>query len=313
MAAMENCEKGPTLEPCGECRNCKEIFAGKSFDVVEIDAASNRGIDDVRDIKKQSHLAPINSRLKYFIFDEVHQLTSAAADSALKFIEEPSPNVRVILATTDSQKLKGTIHSRCIRLTFNKINWLELQKHLINICNLEGIESDEDALRLIAKTSKGSVRDALQSLQTVKAYVGKNKIDLKSVEKVLGSIDNVLYFDFIQNIINIDVASAVLSIEKLMVQGKNIGTIINSLTEHLRNLLLSKTCGDRIIELGLTEEEVKRYINQSQNISPVIVSEMMAKILDVQNAIARNLNPQYYLEKFVLDSIIEVVRSKKTT
>ena len=227
------------------------------------------------------------------------------------FIEEPPKNVRIILATTDPQKLKDTIHSRCIRLSFNKINWLELQKHLGNICKLEGIDCSEDALRLIAKTSKGSVRNALQSLQTAQSFSGKNPIDLKSVEKVLGSIDNLLYFEFINHIIAVDVASAVLIIEKLLVEGKNVETIINGLTEHLRNLLLARTCGDKIVQLGLTDEEVKRYINQAQNISPVVISKMMANMVDVQTAIFKNLNPQYYLEKFVLDSIIEVVRNKK--
>jgi len=312
MAAMDNCDNGPTLTPCGECRNCKEIFAGKSLDVREIDAASNRGIDDIRDLKKQSYLAPVNSRIKYFIIDEVHSLTGQAAESALKFVEEPPLNVRIILATTDPQKLKNTIHSRCIRLTFNKISWLDLQKHLGNICELEDIKFEDDALRLIAKVAKGSVRDALQGLQSAKSYVGKgNIVDLKSTEKVLGSIDNTVYFDFITNIMNVDVAPAVLTIEKLLVEGKNIETIISGLTEHLRNLLLSRTCGDKISELGLVDEEAKRYSNQSQNISPVVISRMMANMIDVQNAISKNLNPQYYLEKYVLDSIIEVVKSKK--
>jgi len=312
MAAMDNCENGPTLTPCGECRNCKDIFAGKSLDVREIDAASNRGIDDIRGLKKQSYLAPINSRIKYFIIDECHSLTGQAAESALKFVEEPPANVRIILATTDPQKLKKTIHSRCIRLTFNKISWLNLQKHLGNICKLENIKFDDDALRLISKVANGSVRDALQGLQSANSYVGKDGIiDLKSTEKVLGSINSAVYFDLVANIMNVDVAAAVLTIDKLMVEGKNVETIIDGLTVHLRNLLLSRTCGDKISEFGLVDEEIKRYSNQSQNISPVVISRMMANMIDVQNAISKNLNPQYYLEKYVLDSIIEVVKSKK--
>ena len=189
MAAMENCEKGLTLEPCGICQNCREIFDGSSIDVKEIDAASNRGIDDIRALQKEIHFSPINCRVKYIILDEAHSLTGVAAESALKMIEEPPSNVRFILCTTEPEALKPTIHGRCINFNFSKISWMELYNHLVNICKLESIQYDDDAIKMMAKASKGSARNSLQNLQTVAEFAGSNKIIADSVSKSLGVID----------------------------------------------------------------------------------------------------------------------------
>jgi len=312
MAAMDNCEKGPSLEPCGVCRNCTDIFTGKSIDVCELNAADNRGIDDIRELKSKSYLSPVNSRVKYFILDEVHRLTDAAAESALKFIEEPPNNVRILLATTDPQKVKDTIVSRCIRLSFNKISWMDIQKHLQNVCSLEKIECDEKASAFMAKIAKGSVRDALQGLQSVSSYVGKGKIiTLEDAQKVLGFADGQLYFDLIDNIVKIDSMASTLTIEKIISQGKNIDNVIETLSSHLRNLLLARTCGSNIVEFGILEDEAKKYIHQASSVSPSIITEMMSELMNVQRSIVLNLNPQYYLEKFVIQSIISVVKSQK--
>jgi DNA polymerase-3 subunit gamma/tau len=311
MAAMDNCEKGPTLEPCGVCKNCTDIFAAKSIDVCELNTADNRGIDDIRELKSKSYLSPVNSRVKYFILNEIQGLTGAAAESALMFIEEPPNNVRILLTTTDPQKIKDTIISRCIRLSFNKISWMDLQKHLQNVCSLEKIECDENASAFIAKTAKGSVRDALQNLQNVSSFVGKNKIKLEDAQKVLGFADQQLYFDLIDNIVKVDCMSSTLTIEKIILQGKNIGNVIETLSEHLRNLLLARTCSTNIVEFGILEDEAKKYIHQASNIVPSVIAQMLAELMDVQRAIILNLNPQHYLEKWVIQAIIQVVKSQK--
>ena len=226
MAAMENCENGRTMEPCGECKNCKDIFSGKSLDVKELDAASNRSIDDIRDLKKEAQFAPMACRIKYFILDESHSLTGKAAEAALKFIEEPPNNVRILLCTTDPQMLKDTIHSRCITLNFEKVSWLDLNGHILNISKQESIDIDEDAAKVISKTAKGSVRNALQNLQTVLSFTGGDHISSEIVQKVLGSIDEAEFYELIKNIVEINVASSVLTLDRLMVKGKNPDNII---------------------------------------------------------------------------------------
>lgn len=240
-----------------------------------------------------------------------HSLTGIAAEAALKFIEEPPNNVRILLATTDPQKMKDTIISRCIRLSFNKISWMDLQKHLQNVCSLEKIECNDNVSAFIAKTAKGSARDALQNLQNVSSFAGKNKITLEDAQKVLGFADVQLYFDLIDNIVKIDSISSTLTIEKIITQGKNVENVIEILSEHLRNLLLARTCGNNIIEFGILEDEAKRYIHQASSVSPSVISQMLADLMDVQRAIVLNLNPQFYLEKWVIQSIISVVKSQK--
>jgi DNA polymerase III subunit gamma/tau len=310
LAAMENCEEGPSLEPCGVCKNCKDIFAGKSYDVKEIDAASNRGVDDVRDLKKEIANCPIYSKTKYIIFDEAHSLTGIAAEALLKSIEEPPPHVRFILCTTEAFALKPTIHSRCIVFTFNKVSWFEICEHLVSIAKKEGVDADEDALKLIAKKSKGSVRDSLQNLQFAIDFCGEEKITLDAVQQVLGVVDDSSYFELIETMMIPDVPKAMLLINQLMVKGKNAEQIIKGLEEHLRNLLTINACRQKVEGLGFTEEEIKRYAHQGKIAPPILVSFMLDMIIDIQRALTYNMDTQYQLENFVIKTLIERARQK---
>jgi len=304
IAAMMNCKKGPTLEPCGVCENCQGIFDGSSLDVKEIDAASNRGIDDIRDLKKDAYFAPVSSQKKIVVIDECHSLTQHAAEALLKMIEEPPPNVVIILCTTEPEALKPTIHSRCISLTFKPIAWTELQKHITNVCRSEKIEADEDALKFIAKSSKGSARNSLQSLQTVIDFAGGERISLEIAEKALGGIDESLFYRLVDAIADDKIADGWKAVNELMLKGRNTESIVKGLETYLRDLMLIPLCADSASDLGYTEQEIKRFVFQSKKAKPVLANEMMKILVDVQKAIEVNLDPQNSLCRFVIASIL---------
>ena len=189
MAAMENCEHGPTLTPCGKCKNCKAIFAGKSIDVKEIDAASNRSIDDIKDLKNETAMATIQARTKYIILDEAHSLTPQAAEAALKLIEEPPPGVRFILATTNPEKLKDTVLSRCIMVNFKKVDWYDIYQNLEKVAKMEGVKVEEEALKIAAKGAKNSVRSSLQNLQKLIQFSDTDIITADDARLCLDFVD----------------------------------------------------------------------------------------------------------------------------
>ena len=303
VAAMDNCEKTSSLEPCGKCRNCQEIFEGKSFDVREIDAASNRGIDDVRAIHKNLYSSPIQCKVKYVLIDEVHSLTGYAAEAALKMIEEPPDHTRFILCTTDPHKLKDTIHSRCILWAFNKVSWTEIYNHLCNISKKENLEYEEMALKTMAKMAKGSVRDSLQNLQTVVNYVGSDKITDEQVREALGTIDEKLYFDLIEAILSTDILKCYQIIDVIFRTGKEAGIVINDMYSYLNNLLKAKFCKNNLSDFSLTEEEIKRYIYQANKMKGELILKIMNLMNKVGFSISVNLNPRDSFDQFVVEAV----------
>ncbi len=302
VAATENCEKAFS-SPCGKCRNCKEIFEGKSIDVKEVDAASNRGIEDIRAIHKDIYLCPIQCRTKYIILDEGHSLTGYAAEAALKMIEEPPDHVRFILCTTDPHKLKDTIHSRCILWTFNKISWMEIYTHLCNIAKKEELECEEAALKTMAKMAKGSVRDALQNLQTVVNYVGEEKITDEQTRQALGTINEKLYFDLIEAIIAKDVSKCYQIINEIFKTGKEAGVVIKDMYAYLNNLLKAKFCKNDLSSFSLTEDEAKRYLYQTKKMEGDLIIKMMNLMNKIGFSISVNLNPQDVFDQFAIETI----------
>ena len=303
IAAMDNCEKTSSVDPCGKCRNCKSIFEGTSFDVREVDAASNRGIDDIRAIHKDLYQCPIECRVKYVIFDEAHSLTGYAAEAALKMIEEPPSHVRFILATTDAHKLKDTIHSRCIMWTFNKVSWMEIYTHLCNIAKKEKIECEEIALKTMARMSKGSVRDGLQNLQTVINYVGDEAITDVATREALGTVDDKLYFDLVQAIVDTDPSKCYQISTEIFKSGKETGVIVKDLHSYLNNLMKAKLCKGDLSSFSLSEDEVKRYTYQAKRIKGSLILELMNLMSKVNYNIIYNLNPQDSFEQIITEAI----------
>src|SRR6185312_8025256 len=219
LAKALNCHKseGPTTEPCGKCDLCVAIARGDDIDVIEIDAASNTGVDNIREVIENAQYRPARSRFKVYIIDEVHMLSKSAFNALLKTLEEPPGHVKFILATTEPEKVLATILSRCQRYDFRNIPTREIAQHLASICKQEGIEAEDDALLLVAKAGAGSMRDSLSLLDRVLS-VGEKHLTLDMVEQLLGLPKAQLLFDLADAIGRGDV-KAVLSQADAMIQG----------------------------------------------------------------------------------------------
>ena len=311
LAAMENCENGPTDEPCCKCKNCKAIFSGKSSDIKEIDAAKNRGIDDVREIEKQIRYSPINARTKYIIVDEAHGWTGYAADAALKMIEEPPSNVRFILCTTNVEKITDTIRSRCVSLSFHKVHWQEISNLLKKIADNEEMEYEDSALNVVAKASKGSVRAAVNNLAKLRQY--SDKLTDESARELFQSIDVELLGEIVVSILDKDAASSTLKLNEVMKKNNNADDLFKGFFDLLRKILLFKTCKDKMLELGFDDNEYKYIKHNFDNdkLKVRIVSLMIQNLAEAKRELLVNLDVELVFEKWITNSIIAVAKEGK--
>lgn len=236
LAKALNCESGPTPHPCGHCLNCERITAGTSMDVFEIDAASNRGIEEIKSLREQLAFAPVNGRYKIYIIDEVHMLTTEAFNALLKTLEEPPAHVIFILATTDPHRIPATIHSRCQRFDFRRVTVDEIAEHLALVAEKSGINADAEALRLIAIQAEGGMRDALSLLD--QCGVMAQQVTVQTVREVLGIVGREALRELVLGIGRQDVPQVLEQLNNLLQQGKDVKQILTELTEYLRALLL---------------------------------------------------------------------------
>jgi len=242
LAKSLNCQNGPTLKPCGECSACLEIANGNSFDVIEIDGASNRGIDEIRTLRENVKFAPSYGRYKIYIVDEVHMLTNDAFNALLKTLEEPPEHVKFIFATTEVHKVPGTILSRCQRFDFKRIQVETIMANLRSICIKENLKANEEALFAIAKASQGSMRDALSVLDQLSALSGKG-IDAADVFSMLGMVEIEFLFDLTDALIARSCVKALDIFNQIIERGKDIKQLSKDLTEHFRHLMIVKVGG----------------------------------------------------------------------
>ncbi|MFC2066404.1 DNA polymerase III subunit gamma/tau [Chloroflexota bacterium] len=240
-------------EPCNTCSMCQATTEGRALDVIEVDAASNRGIDEIRDLREKSIYAPNQARFKVYIIDEVHMLTKEASNALLKTLEEPPPHIIFILATTEAHKVLPTILSRCQRFDFRRIPQADVVSKLSSICSTEGIHIGPEALRLIAKATTGSLRDAENLLQQLSTYYGAD-IELQQVQTVLGITGDWRARDLVRHIINNDIPAGVATINSANNDGLDLRQFNRELVEYLRTLLLIRTGADESIDL--TAEDV---------------------------------------------------------
>lgn len=255
LAKAVNCEHGPTPNPCNECQNCVRINDGTSMDVFEIDAASNRGIDEIRDLREKVAFAPVNGRYKVYIIDEVHMLTTEAFNALLKTLEEPPPHVIFILATTEPHKIPATIHSRCQRFDFRRVTDADIVKRLREVADGSGIAADDDALQLIAVQADGGMRDALSLLD--QCGVMAERVTAETVRSVLGIVGREALRELVKAIGEGYVPRALELLETLLAGGKDVKQIITELAEYLRAVLLYKASPDyREIYLTDTKEAI---------------------------------------------------------
>ena len=271
LAKALNCEHGPTAHPCGKCTNCREITQGTSADVIEIDAASNRGIDEIRKLREQVYFAPVSSRYKVYIIDEVHMITSDAFNALLKTLEEPPEHVVFILATTDPQRILPTILSRCQRYDFHRATVPEIAEHLKKVAAGSGIKAEPDALELMAIQADGGLRDALSLLD--QCSVMASPVTSDTVRQVLGIVGRERLRQLVEAIGRKDLAAALDTLSELLAQGKEIEQILVELLEYFRALLLYRADRD-YQEIYLTDtaealEKLATLFTRSQIIASV--------------------------------------------
>ena len=277
LAKCLNCEKskGPTSEPCGKCSSCEGIARGDDIDVIEIDAASNTGVDNVRELIANASYRPARSRFKIYIIDEVHMLSKAAFNALLKTMEEPPEHVKFILATTEPEKVLPTILSRCQRYDFRNIPTREIADHLKEIAKKEKIKAEDDALLLVAKAGAGSMRDALSLLDRLLS-VGEKELTVEMIEQLLGLPKTQLIYDLAQALGEANVKETLTRADKMMTSGLSPDTLVASLTDHLRNLLILRTCGPDSTLVEVPGLAMKDLQGQAMRFDPVLLSQDIA-------------------------------------
>ncbi|MEG6584227.1 DNA polymerase III subunit gamma/tau [Dendrosporobacter sp. 1207_IL3150] len=243
LAKALNCVEGPTPIPCNQCPNCEKITNGTSMDVFEIDAASNRGIDEIRDLRETVKFSPVDGRYKVYIIDEVHMLTTEAFNALLKTLEEPPKHVVFILATTEAHKIPATIHSRCQRYDFRRIGIQAIQERLLEVAKGTGLDVTEDALKLIARHAEGGLRDALSVLDQC-AALDSGTINAADVRQLLGLVGHEWVWKMTEALAERDTSAVIITLDELIVMGKEIRQILLELSLHARSLMLYKAAPD---------------------------------------------------------------------
>jgi DNA polymerase-3 subunit gamma/tau len=263
LAKALNCEKGPTQNPCNKCTNCLETAAANSLDVIEIDGASNRGIDEIRTLRENAKLAPMRGRFKIYIIDEVHQITDAAFNALLKTLEEPPPHVKFIFATTQPNKIPATIVSRCQRFDFRRVPVNDIVKKLSQIAKAEKIAADENVLFEIAKASDGSLRDAESILDQLNSFCERS-IQLADLTKILGVIEDELFLSLADFILKKDITSILQLIDGLVSDGRDLSQFLAKFTEHVRDLTVLKINKNLKSTLALSDAMLDAFCTQAQ-------------------------------------------------
>ena len=306
LAKALNCKTGPTAQPCDTCSSCNEISQGRSLDVIEIDGASNRGIDEIRVLRENVKFSPALGKFKIYIIDEVHMLTTEAFNALLKTLEEPPEFVKFIFATTHPNKVIPTILSRCQRFDFRRISALEITSQLERIVTSEKISIDKEVLFAIAKASDGSLRDAESVLDQLVSF-SKDKISLKDVISVLGIVEQDALFNITDRIIQKDAPSALGLLNSVIDEGKDVSVFTSNLIEHFRNLMIAKVTKGDIKLIDLPADICERLVKQSQELS-------MEEIFGAFNILVNTLELSKRLDSLRIPleiSLVKLAHNKK--
>ena len=299
LARSLNCVQGPTLTPCGECESCTTIAAGTSLDVIEMDAASNRSVDDIRDLRDRVGLAPAAGRWKIYILDEAHMLTKEAWNAFLKTLEEPPPNTVFVLATTEPQKVMATIVDRCQRFDFQRPSLEQIAEVVRRVSTAEKIEIDDGAIALISRSASGSFRDALGTLDQLVSFGGET-VSTDEVVELLGAADAELLFDTTDALANGDAKAALEAVERLARSGRDPGQFARDLIAHLRQLLVARATGEVPESFTVTVAQPERLAAQAQSIDDAKLVGAIDSLSSAVAAMREGDDPRLTLEVALL-------------
>lgn len=317
LAKAVNCAHPVDGNPCGECEVCRAVAAGASMNVIEIDAASNNGVDNIREIKEEVAYPPTQGRFKVYIIDEVHMLSIGAFNALLKTLEEPPAYVIFILATTEAHKIPITILSRCQRYDFKRISIDTISARLSELMVAEDISADERALRYVAKAADGSMRDALSLLDQCLAFYMGQELKYENVLEVLGAVDTEVFSDFFRGIVDGDAIGLIHKLEKIIIDGRDLSQFVSDFTWYLRNLMLLQSQTDASDVLEMSEENMKllkedakltdlngvmRYIRIFSELSGQLKSSSQKRVM-VEVALIKMTQPA--MEKGLNDALMD--------
>lgn len=303
LAKSLNCVNGPTLSPCGECESCKSVTNSVPIDVIEIDAASNRSVEDAHNILEKVQYAPVQGKYKIYIIDEVHMLTPQAFNALLKTLEEPPKNVVFILATTESHKVLDTIKSRCQRFDFKRITTSDIVEHLKKIAELEKINISDEAILTIAKLSAGGMRDSLALLDQVSALGGNKKLSETDINNLLGRLSFDILVELTTTIVNSDPISAIGILDKIYNDGNEPIVILNNLLSHLKNILIAITCDvEKSVELtSLNSAQIEVLSEFKQKLETHQIISLINKVSEYIKEMKQTNHQQMWLEVAIID------------
>ncbi len=297
LAACLNCEQGPTVRPCGVCDSCVSIAAATSLDVIEMDAASNNSVDDIRELRDKVAYAPVSGRHKVYILDEAHMLSPQAWNAFLKTLEEPPPHTIFVLATTEANKVLPTVVDRCHRFDFQRPTVEEIAGVLRRVADQEGIAAPDTALALLARHATGSFRDALGTLEQLTTYGGAGgEITVEEVLAVLGVADAEALFSAVDAVAAHDARAALLAVARLAESGRDAGQLVRELEAHARELLAVQILGEVPAELRLTPERDARLAAQAAALGRTDVVRLLDLLSDALEALASGAQARIQLE-----------------
>lgn len=298
FARAVNCEQGPTDHPCNECTSCKQILSGQSMDVIEMDAASNRGIDEIRSLRESVKFLPVEGRKKIFIIDEAHMLTNEAWNALLKTIEEPPAHVMFIFATTEADKLPVTILSRCQRYTFRRITADAITEHLLHVAKAQNLPLEPQAARLIAVHADGGLRDALSILDQC-AGMATEAITTATVEEMIGLVGKEWIIKVYDNLCQGDGAALLVALKEALAEGRDSRQILEALIEHIRALLVARVLPDAE-ELSVYESFKDAFLAQAQQADMALLNKYVRDLQHIAADAKRVDNPRIIVETGLL-------------
>lgn len=322
FAKALNCQTPNGVEPCGECVNCREIAAGRSLDVTELDAASHNKVDDVKPIIDSVEFKPTSSRYKIYIIDECHMLSNAAWNALLKTLEEPPPHVRFIFATTEGDKVLPTIISRCQRFDLRRIQTNDIVSRLRHVCACEGISAEDDALLAIARGAEGGMRDALSSLDQLISFKG-DRVTEEDALGVFGLVSRSALETLAGAILSGDTAGILSSIEMFDSAGKNMRRLAGELLQHFRNLVVVQALGPNSRSLTATADQIKVLVEQAKKVDAGRVFRVCDQIADMEDRLRYVLSVRTLIEMSLIrasriattatiEELMRAVRALKT-